>query len=72
MELSRAGTGHRARVDKLVYLDAADLSQRSATPSRLEPPLPVYTEADLKSLWAYQAATARYAGNSANRTRRSA
>lgn len=57
-ELSRLGQSYKARVDKLVYLDAADLSQRFV-PSRREPPGPDYTDADLKSLWAYQAATAR-------------
>lgn len=58
MELSRLGQAHKGRVDKLVYLDAADLSERYL-PTRREPPLPNYTDADLKSLWAYQAATAR-------------
>ena len=57
-ELSELGSNHAARVDKLVYLDAADLSQRFV-PSRREPPLPDYTDADLKSLQLYQAATAR-------------
>ena len=58
-ELSRLGQAHKERVDKLVYLDASDLSERFL-PSRREPPGPVYTDADLKSLWAYQAATARF------------
>ena len=57
-ELSELGLKYKARVDKLVYLDAADLSERYS-PSRLEPPLPVYTKTDLKSLWAFQAASAR-------------
>lgn len=57
-ELSRLGQAHEARVDKLVYLDAADLAERFL-PSRREPPLPDYTDADLKSLQAYQAATTR-------------
>jgi non-heme chloroperoxidase len=57
-ELSELGRSYKRRVDKLVYLDAADLSERFL-PSRREPPNPDYTEADLKSLWAYQAATAR-------------
>ena len=56
-ELSELGLKHPARVEKLVYLDAADLSERYL-PSRREPP-PDYTDADLKSLQAYQAATAR-------------
>jgi pimeloyl-ACP methyl ester carboxylesterase len=58
-ELSRLGLKFGARVEKLVYLDAADLSERYL-PSRREPPGPVFTEATLKSLWAYQAASARY------------
>jgi pimeloyl-ACP methyl ester carboxylesterase len=57
-ELSALGQAYSARVNKLVYLDAADLAERFL-PSRREPPLPVYTDADLKSLWAYQAASAR-------------
>lgn len=57
-ELSRLGEAHRDRVDKLVYLDAADLARRFL-PTRREPPLPNYTDADLKSLQVYQAATAR-------------
>ena len=57
-ELSALGQAYSARVNKLVYLDAADLAERFL-PSRREPPLPVYTDADLKSLWAFQAASAR-------------
>jgi pimeloyl-ACP methyl ester carboxylesterase len=57
-ELSRLGSAHARRVDKLVYLDAADLARRSL-PSRREPPGPEYSSADLESLWAYQAAQAR-------------
>ncbi len=59
MELVRLGRAHAARVDKLIFLDAADLAERFL-PSRREPPLPDYTDADTKSLWAFQAATARY------------
>jgi pimeloyl-ACP methyl ester carboxylesterase len=57
-ELSKIGEVYNNRVDKLVYLDAADLAERSL-PSRREPPLPVFTDADLQSLWAFQAASAR-------------
>jgi pimeloyl-ACP methyl ester carboxylesterase len=57
MELSELGLAYPDRVDKLVYLDAADLSERSKV--RREPPFPVYTEEDRKSLWDFQAATAR-------------
>jgi pimeloyl-ACP methyl ester carboxylesterase len=59
MELIRLGHAHRARVDKLIFLDAADLAERF-DPSRREPPMPTYTDADTKSLWTFQAATARY------------
>ena len=58
MELSRLGQAFPSRVEKLVYLDAVDLSQRSSV-SGLDLPLAAYTEADLKSLEAYQAAQAR-------------
>jgi non-heme chloroperoxidase len=59
MEMIRLGQAYGARVDKLIFLDAADLAQRFL-PSRLEPPMPDYTDADLRSLWTFQAATARY------------
>ena len=59
MEMIQLGRAHKARVDKLVFLDAADLAQRFL-PSRREPPLPDYRDADTKSLFAFQAATARY------------
>ena len=59
MELIQLGRAHKARVDKLIFLDAADLAERFQ-PSRREPPLPDYTDADTKSLFAFQAATARY------------
>jgi pimeloyl-ACP methyl ester carboxylesterase len=58
-ELSQLGEVYPTRVEQLVYLDAADLAERFS-PSRPEPPGPVYTDADLKSLWAYQAASARH------------
>jgi len=60
-ELSELGQRYAARVDKLVYLDAADLSERFL-PSRREPPgaESLFTEAVLKSLQDYQAASARY------------
>ena len=59
MEMIRLGQAYGARVDKLIFLDAADLAERFL-PSRSEPPSAEYTDADLKSLWAFQAATARY------------
>ena len=60
-ELSRLGQDYPDRVDKLVYLDASDLSERFS-PDRAEPPgmQPLFTPDTLKSLEAYQAASARY------------
>lgn len=60
-ELSALAAAHPERVDKLVYLDAQDLSNRGEVPG---PPafLDLFTDADTKSLWAYGAANARYQG----------
>ena len=60
-ELSRLGLDYPDRVDKLVYLDASDLAERFS-PDRAEPPgaQPLFTPDTLKSLQAYQAASARY------------
>jgi non-heme chloroperoxidase len=59
-ELSKIGEAYKDRVDKLVYLDAADLAERFL-PSRIEPPGPtsLFTSDTLKSLWDYLAASAR-------------
>jgi pimeloyl-ACP methyl ester carboxylesterase len=60
-ELSKLGEVYHTRVEKLVYLDAADLAERFF-PSRTEPPGPqsLFTSATLTSLWTYQAASARF------------
>ena len=60
-ELSELGLNHAKRVDKLVYLDAPDLAERFS-PTRRETPgyEQLLTPATTKSLWAYQAAFARY------------
>lgn len=60
-ELSKLGELYGHRVDKLVYLDAADLSQRFSPP-RVEPPGSdsLFTTATLRSIDDYQAAAARY------------
>jgi non-heme chloroperoxidase len=60
-ELSKIGETHKNRVDKLVYLDAADLAERFE-PSRAEPPGDgsLFTSATTKSLSAFQAASARF------------
>jgi pimeloyl-ACP methyl ester carboxylesterase len=49
-EVSALAETHKDRVDKLVYLDAYDLSERNEFPG---PPGPdsLYTDADTKSLW---------------------
>jgi non-heme chloroperoxidase len=54
-ELSQLGEVYNHRVEQLVYLDAPD---RAEVPSR-EPPPPPFTDVDAKSLWAFQAASAR-------------
>jgi pimeloyl-ACP methyl ester carboxylesterase len=60
-ELSKIAVKYASYVDKLVYLDASDLSERNTFP---EIPLffPLFTDADAKSLFALQAAYARLAG----------
>jgi pimeloyl-ACP methyl ester carboxylesterase len=58
-ELSKIAVKYPSYVDKLVYLDALDRSEALTFPQL---PLPVSTDADLKSLFTYQAAYARLAG----------
>ncbi|MFL5287137.1 MAG: alpha/beta fold hydrolase [Rhodopila sp.] len=60
-ELSALAATHPERVDKVVYLDAQDLSTRNEVPG---PPafLDLFTDADTESLWTYEAANARYQG----------
>jgi pimeloyl-ACP methyl ester carboxylesterase len=59
-ELSRLGRAYPARVDKLVYLDAADLAERFVFPE--EPAGPPYVDEDGRSLPIYQAASGRLEG----------
>jgi pimeloyl-ACP methyl ester carboxylesterase len=59
-ELNRLGRTHPQRVDKLVYLDAADLAERFVFPQ--EPPGPPYKDGDGRSLPIYEAASARLEG----------
>lgn len=59
-ELSWLGLAYPDRVDKLVYLDAADLAERFVFPE--EPAGPPYTDEDGRSLPIYQAASARLEG----------
>ena len=58
-ELSKIAVTYPSYVDKLVYLDAYDISERLTFP---EIPFPKYTVADLKSLFTYEAAIARQQG----------
>jgi pimeloyl-ACP methyl ester carboxylesterase len=60
-ELSKIAVKYPSYVDKLVYLDASDLSERFSIP---EIPLPfmLFTDADAKSLFTFQAAYARFLG----------
>jgi hypothetical protein len=58
----RLGFAYPDRVDKLVYLDAADLSERFR-PDREEPAGPPFADDDLGSLRAFQSAVARFFGH---------
>jgi pimeloyl-ACP methyl ester carboxylesterase len=60
-ELSEIGAVHPNYVDKLVYLDAADLSERNTFPD-IPGPFSLFTEAASKSLFNLQAAYARLLG----------
>ena len=57
-ELSQIAVKYSRYVDKLVYLDAADISKRFTFPD-VPYPFSLITDADLKSLFTYQAANAR-------------
>ncbi|HEX5078596.1 MAG TPA: alpha/beta hydrolase [Geminicoccaceae bacterium] len=59
-ELSELGLAYPDRVDKLVYLDAADLAERFVFPE--EPPGPSYADDAARSLPIYQAASGRLEG----------
>jgi pimeloyl-ACP methyl ester carboxylesterase len=59
-ELSKIAVKYPSYVDKLVYLDAVDRSEAFTFPQLPSPP--ELTDADLKSLFTYQAAYARLAG----------
>jgi pimeloyl-ACP methyl ester carboxylesterase len=61
-ELSQLGLAFPDRVDKLVYLEAADLSQRFR-PDREEPPGAPFTDDDFRSLRDFQSAVARFFGH---------
>jgi pimeloyl-ACP methyl ester carboxylesterase len=56
-ELSKIALTYREYVDKLIYLDAFDLSERFQIPG--PPPVPYVANVDDRSLQVYQAAVAR-------------
>jgi pimeloyl-ACP methyl ester carboxylesterase len=60
-ELSKIAVKYPSYVDKLVYLDAADLSERNTFPD-IPSASPLITDADLKSLFTFQAASVRLQG----------
>jgi pimeloyl-ACP methyl ester carboxylesterase len=55
-ELSKIAVKYPSYVDKLVYLDASDISERQTFP---DIPFPSFTDADLKSLFTFQATNVR-------------
>ena len=57
-ELSKIAVKYPSYVDRLVYLDASDLSQRYEFPD-IPNPFSLLTDADAKSLFTLQAAYAR-------------
>jgi non-heme chloroperoxidase len=60
-ELSKIAVKYPSYVDKLVYLDAADISERFTFPD-VPYPFMLFTDADFKSLFTFQAANARLLG----------
>jgi pimeloyl-ACP methyl ester carboxylesterase len=57
-ELSTIGAKYAGYVDKLIYLDASDLSERNTFPD-VPSPFPLFVDADARSLFTLQAAYAR-------------
>jgi pimeloyl-ACP methyl ester carboxylesterase len=60
-ELSKIAVKYPSYVDKLVYLDASDISERFAFPD-IPYPFSMFTGANTRSLFAFQAAYARFIG----------
>jgi pimeloyl-ACP methyl ester carboxylesterase len=58
-ELSKIAAKYPTRVDKLVYLDASDLSERYTFPD-IPSPFSLFTDGDARSLFYLQAAYARF------------
>jgi len=61
-ELSEIAVKYPSYVDKLVYLDASDLSLRFDKFPEVPLPFMLFTDADAKSLFTFQAAYARFLG----------
>jgi pimeloyl-ACP methyl ester carboxylesterase len=60
-ELSKIAVKYPSYVDKLVYLDASDLSERNTFPD-VPSPFDLITDADARSIFTFQAAYARLLG----------
>jgi pimeloyl-ACP methyl ester carboxylesterase len=60
-ELSKIAAKYPHYVDKLVYLDASDLSERFTFPD-VPYPFSLFTDADARSLFSFQATYARFTG----------
>jgi len=60
-ELSKIAVKYPSYVDKLVYLDAADISERFTFPD-VPDPFSLFTSADTRSLFSFQATYARLTG----------
>ena len=60
-ELSKIAVTYPSYVDKLLYLDASDLSERNTFPE-IPDVFHLFTDADAKSLFTFQAADARLLG----------
>jgi pimeloyl-ACP methyl ester carboxylesterase len=60
-ELSKIAVKYPSYVDKLIYLDASDLSERYTFPD-VPKPFSLFTEADARSLFYLQAAYVRFLG----------
>jgi pimeloyl-ACP methyl ester carboxylesterase len=61
-ELSEIAIKYPSYVDKLVYLDALDVSERFTTFPDVPYPFDLFTDADLKSIFTFQATYARFTG----------
>jgi len=60
-ELSKIAVKYAGYVDKLIYLDASDISERFTFPD-VPYPFSLFTDADTRSLFSFQATYARFTG----------